>query len=129
VTDKAGSRLADAHLAELERTTEFRAAPEGYRLRKAERGHGCTDWFDRQEPGTLRQYDPGVGTPEQALAYFRQVWEGAGYREVRTRSGSPDLHYVSMQADRGSWTATLSVFADGKIVEVAGRDAGSHACK
>jgi hypothetical protein len=34
-----------------------------------------------------------------------------------------------MQADEGGWTATLSVFADGQIVEVAGRDAGSHACR
>lgn len=129
VTDKAGSRMADAHLAELERKAEFRAAPEGYRLRKAVRGRGCSDWFDRREPATLRQYDPGDGTPEEAVAYFRQVWEAAGYQQVNTGGGSPDYRYLRMQADQGGWTVTLSVFADGKIVEVAGRDADSHACK
>ena len=129
VTDKAGSRLADAHLAELERTAEFRAAPVGYTLRKAVRGRGCSDWFDRREPATVRQYNAGDGTPEDALAYFRQLWEAAGYQQIGTEHRRANDYYLTMQADQGGWRATLSVFADGQIVEVAGRDAGSHACK
>lgn len=129
VTDKAGSRVADAHLAELERTAEFRSAPEGYTLLRTFRAKGCSDWFDRREPATSRRYDPGDGTPEEALAYFRQLWQAAGYQQVGTGRSEANYHSLRMQADRGGWTAILSVFANGEIVEVAGRDAGSHACK
>ena len=129
VTDKAGSRIADEHLAGLERTVEFQAAPDGYRLGKSWRQSGCSDWFDRREPATVRQYDATIGPPEEAMAFFGDTWKAAGYRQLDLGNRRPDFHYAAWEREQDGWTAILSVYVDNDVVEVAGRDAGSHACK
>jgi len=120
ITDKAGARLADEHLTALEQSPEFASAPPELKLLKSVRQHGCSDWFDRREPSTWRDYDLGPSTPDAAIAFLQQRWQLAGYRQ------SDDLLW---RRDFGTWTATLRLYVAGHTLGVIGRDAGSHACK
>jgi hypothetical protein len=126
VTDKSGARLADQHLDQLEQTPEFLAAPPEFALKDSAHRSGCSDWFDRREPVTWRQYDSRGHSPDDTVAFFRGRWEAAGYAES---PGGNMPNYYAWHREADGWTASLSLFIDGNLVEVEGRDLDSHACK
>ncbi|MDQ1403702.1 MAG: hypothetical protein QOG03_2018 [Actinomycetota bacterium] len=126
VTDRAGARIAEEHLDELERAAEFRAAPPGLSIKDSGQRSGCSDWFDRREPVTWRQYDMADRTADETVAFYRQRWEAAGYHQAQASNG-PKSYVWHREFD--GWTASLSLFIDGRLAEVEGRDLDSHACK
>lgn len=126
VTDKAGARIADEHLDELEQTPEFLATPPGFVLKDSAHRSGCSDWFDRREPVTWRQYDSGGRSSEDTVAFFRERWEAAGYQQA---AGGNMPNYYVWHREATGWTASLSLYIEGQMVEVEGRDLDSHACK